>query len=241
MDAVEALIKPGSTRRKKTMSQNVKDFIPRRTSSYVVWLKNFINVADANLAQTGLTAGQLAALNDLFTTLATTWTAQRTALRVAKSATLTKDAAVVDSVISVRALARVVQAHPGATDQLKVQMGLTVHDRSRAPVPVYPPSNLTASLDPQLQIKLIWDRNGNKPGTTYILEMRQGDDGPWGFVAAVTRTRYVDAGRPAGVHIQYRVHAVRANRASLYSEPASVYAPEGQTTSSQPVVDFRRD
>lgn len=210
------------------MTQNLKDYIPRRTSNYVAWLKNFINVADANIAQTGLSVAQIAALNDLHQQLASSWAEQRAALSAARSATLTKDEAVNESMASVRALARVVQAHPGASDQLRVQLGLTVRDRNRSPVAAHPPSDLSAIVGSQQQITLHWDPNSNRPGTIYILEMREGIDGAWSFVAAVTRTKYVDVGRRPGVFIQYRVHAVRANQSSLYSQPASVYAPEGQ-------------
>lgn len=208
---------------------SLRDYIPASDAVLLIWLQNFIDVANANLASTGLTAGQMTALNDLYTAFTTAFGVQQAALVAARNATMTKMQERDAVIAAVRQLAQIVQKHPGATDQLKNQLGLTVPPGP--PVPVVPnvPSGLEGAVGRQGQIFLKWDKNGNKPGTTYILEMRVGLEGPWSFVAAVTRSKYTDVGREPGVFIQYRVHAVRTNKSSLYSDMASVYGPEGQT------------
>lgn len=204
------------------------DYLPSRDSELLIWMENFISVANANLADTGLTALQMTELNDLSTDFTTAYGAQQASIAGARSASISKFEARDLLLALARELAQIVQAHPGATDQLKNELGLTV---PAPPAPVIPtvPGDLVAAVGPQGQIGLRWSRNGNKQGTTFVIEVRLGDDRPWTFVAAVTRASYTDLGRTPGVYIQYRVHAVRTNKQSLYSEPASVYAPEGQS------------
>lgn len=216
------------------MTPTHRDYIPYTVALILQWLQNFISVANANLAQTGLTAGQVTALNDLYTDLSVLCGNAQSARNVAKGLTAMRDQAMAETLAMARELAMIVQKHPGVTDLLKNELQITVPGPTPAP-PVIPdaPVDLVASVGRQAQINLKWNRAGNKPGTSFIIETRLGTEGPWVFVASVTKSKYVDLGRTPGVFIQYRVHAVRAGRSSLYTDAANVYAPEQQTPALQ--------
>lgn len=211
-----------------------RDYVPEREAEFQIWLNNFITVANANLAQTGLTAGQMTELNDLSTDYSVLFGSHLSAWNVAKSLTPPKNAALEAVISKVRELAQIVQKHPGASAQLKTELQITVPGPVPAP-PVIPeaPSSLNATLNSLGYVTLKWDKNGNKPGTSYILEFREGTSGPFQFLASVTKSKYVDTGRAAGVEGQYRVHAVRASGSSGYSPLATIYGPGWQTPSLQ--------
>lgn len=204
-------------------------FPPRRVPDLLSCLETFISVANANLAETGLTAGQVTALNDKHLALSNAWGTLVAARTASLGATDVKDAALADALGDLRELARIVQSHPGASNQLKHDLGLPVHDNQPAPVIPSDPSTLAAVVGENGRIFLTWDRNGNKSGTNFIVQFREGASGPWQFVASTTKSRYVDEGRTPGVYLQYRVYAVRAERQSLPCPWVQVYGPDGDT------------
>lgn len=215
------------------MSEPLGPFPPRKAALVGPFIENFVSVANANLAETGLTAGQMTELNDDLTEYTISWGNLIAARHQSEMATTTNKAAMNTVVTKLRELARIVQAHPGASDELKQNLGLPVRDTHPAPVIPQAPLDLNTAVGRQAQITLKWDRAGNKQGTSFIIEYREGDSGPWEFVASVTKSRYVDLGRVPGVYLQYRVRAVRAGRQSLPSEPANVYAPDNLTVQLQ--------
>lgn len=206
------------------------DYIPRREADLLLWIRTFINVANANIAQTGLESAQIDALDDLASAYSLAFVNRLTSAAAAKSSTLEKVRTRGAAMQVARRLAMIVQKHPGATVQLKTKLRLNAERAPRLPVLPQVPTDLSATVGPQGQISLKWDRAGNKKRTNFVLEVREGTGGPWVFLAAVTRTRYIDYGRKPGEFIQYRVHAVRPTTASLYGDIASVYSPEGQAS-----------
>lgn len=215
------------------MSEPLGPFPPRKIALVGPFIENFVSVANANLAQTGLDAGQVTELNDDLTEFTISWGNLIAARHQSEMATTTTKAAMNTAVTRLRELARIVQAHPGASNELKQNLGLPVQDFHPAPVFPDAPTNLSASLNGLGAVTLRWDKNGNKPGTSYILEFREGTAGPYQFLASVTRAKYVDLGRTPGVEGQYRVHAVRTGRSSGFSLPATIYSPGEQTPSLQ--------
>lgn len=207
------------------MSLFTRDYLPSQVALLLLWLEHFISVANANLAQTGLTAGQVTALNDLYTDLSTALGVQIAAKASAEASTTAKNAAMRAVIAEARTLAQIVQKHPGASEALKNELGLTAPPAPHVPVEPQLPIGLTARLDEVGRVTLTWDRNGNKQGTTFVLETSEGMEDSYTMLAAVTRAKYVDQGRTPGVLRWYRVKAVRAGRESAFSTAVAIYGP----------------
>lgn len=210
------------------MANTEYSYLPANTLLLLAWLQNFIAVANANLALTGLTAGQLTALNDLTTELGNDHGVAASLKTAYRGAVDVKKLKQKETAQLARQLAQIVQRHPGATNQLKIDLRLTAPPAPHVPVEPQVPDNLTTVLNPQGVVVLKWGTGGNKRGTSYILERCLAPDGEWEFVSSQTATRFKDYGRTPGVWISYRVRAQRSGRLSLYSNPASVYQPNGQ-------------
>lgn len=211
------------------MPNSIYDYLPKQLALFLLWLQNFISVANANLAQTGLTADQVNDLNDLATDLSNAFGVANATRNAAKMATVTQRDARRSAAELARQLAQIVQKHPGATEQLKIDLGLTAPPAPHVPVEPQVPTGLSATVDPQGVVHLKWEANGNKRGTTYVLQTREGSSGPWQYVASMTRRSHKDYGREAGVTRQYRVRAERAAGVSMFSAAAIIYNPGGQS------------
>lgn len=206
------------------MSLITKDYLPAIAAMLLLWLERFISVANANLANTGLTAGQVNDLNALYTEFQIAYGNHLATHVVAKGATDTKNQAMAAVAAEARKLAQIVQKHPGATNALKLELGLNAPPAPNVPVEPQLPTLLTATLSEIGWVTLKWDRNGNKQGTTFIIESREGTTGPFTILAAVTRSKFVDKGRTPGVRIEYRVKATRSGRETGYTPTATIYA-----------------
>lgn len=212
------------------MSLITRDYLPAQVALLLLWLEKFISVANANLAQTGLTAGQVTALNDLYTDLSTALGVQIAAKSAAQAATTTKNEAMRAAIAEARTLAQIVQRHPGASEALKVELGLTAPPAPHVPVEPQLPQGLTAKLNEIGWVTLKWQRNGNKNGTTFVIWGREGNTGPFAIMGTTTRSTFVDQGRTAGVQYQYCVQAVRSGRESGLTPAVSIYTPGEEAT-----------
>lgn len=208
------------------MSKRSRDNIPIREAARLPWMRNFVSVATANPANTGLTPAQMTALQNAYDAFSGAFARQRAAKAAAQAATVAKNEAMEAAEALFRQLAQVVQHHPEASNALRIEMGLNVPGTFDAPFEPQAPTSLTASLDAVGRVTLKWDRNGNRPNTTFILEWREGSSGPFNFLTAQTGTKFIDVHRAPGVTVDYRVHATRRGMKSAYSSPATIY-PQG--------------
>lgn len=213
------------------MAEKSKDNIPIREADRLPWMLRFVTVAGSNLAQTGLTPEQMTALQNTYDDFAGAFARQRAAIAAAQAATAAKNEAMEAAESLFRQLAQVVQHHPEASVALRIELGLNVPGSLDTPFEPQTPSSLNASLDSIGRVTLKWDRNGNRPNTTFIVEWREGTSGPFKFLATLTGTKYVDVGRAPGVTVQYRVRADRRGMKSGYSPTATIYSQGWQTPS----------
>ena len=117
------------------------DYIPTSDAEFLAWSTNFFTVLNANLATVGLTAADVTPHTTAQTAFATAVTDQ-----VAKQAALDGSVATKKTRRSayatpLRPLVKRIQAHPGMTDALRAQLGITVPTRTkrrRSPGPELP-------------------------------------------------------------------------------------------------------
>lgn len=122
------------------MSRSV---IPKNDYVYDAWVANFITHLSGNLAQVGLVAADMDALDTAygeFNTSYQSFVAAHLAARSSTSQKLTKRAAT-DAVL--RPLIRRINNHPGMTDALRSLLGLTPQHVLDTPVPI---TELTPSV-----------------------------------------------------------------------------------------------
>ena len=114
------------------------DYLPTREADLVTWANNWQLKISAAPTDYGLTALQATA----FTTLHGVWNSSyatandpgtRSPANIAAKNTAKE--AMVDGPGGIRALAKLVQAHPGITAQQLTELGLTVRDAKPTPVP----------------------------------------------------------------------------------------------------------
>jgi hypothetical protein len=76
--------------------------------------------------------------------------------------------------------------------------------------------------------ELRWNRTGNAPTTIFFVENRLAGSTTWGFVAAITGTRFNHMGQTPGQEQYYRVTSIRAGVNSAPTPQVGVYIPEGE-------------
>lgn len=109
------------------------------------------------------------------------------------------------------------------TESLKELLGLSVKSSNGGFSGVTVPMDLLVNGTSDGINHLKWSRNGNRQGTTFIIEVRIGDSNNWIIIDAVTNTKYDHKNQTPGVRIQYRVRAKRGDIESIASNIAIVY------------------
>jgi hypothetical protein len=85
------------------------------------------------------------------------------------------------------------------------------------------PLNLRLSVDSTGEVSLAWDRNGNKYGTIFNIEIANSATGNYTTYDMTTKAKIKYQGTP-GVPIWFRVNAKRNGFSSGYSLPISLWA-----------------
>ena len=106
-----------------------KDYVPTTDTELQAWLGNFVTVLNANLATVGLVA-DTTPLMTAQTNFNTSLTAQVTAEAAFRQAVATKKTRRTTLEQTLRPLVRRIVNHPGMTDGLRAQLGVTVLDHS---------------------------------------------------------------------------------------------------------------
>lgn len=206
------------------------DYMPAPERELVTWVNNFLAVAGDNAAALGLSAADLADLapkRDAFSDDINEAAAARARF---ESAVTVKETSRQEMQGDVRALVRRIQAHPGVSDALKRQLGVSVPSPVRNHTPPVPPADVQVMPAPNGVNSLKWSKAGNKSTTQYIVlakSLTRGAgadaDAGWEMVGQTTRSRFQHGGNTPGVPMAYKVLAARANQASLPSLPVTVY------------------
>jgi len=126
-----------------------------------------------------------------------------------------------------RNLATFIQGNPAATNEIKQEFGLPIHDTTPSVVVPVQCTDLTAQGLQSGTNVLDWKSGGNKPGTIYVIEKKFKDDPAYSYVDVSTATKYNHKGQTPGVFMLYRVIAKRGDLLSEPSDEAAVYGAEG--------------
>ncbi len=200
------------------------NYFPSKDADFIAWLANFLTVANANLAALGLIAGDLTPISTLQPTYSTNLNDVEAKKAALASAVDTKDATKDAIIQKLRIVVNKIQANPAVTPALKLQLGISPRDGSHYPVSPVPPNELVAELLPDGSIELDWSRNGNAPGTQFVIEYSIPPNLQWILLNVVTKTSFVHSGHPVGLPIQYIVKARRGDETSGPSNIAVVNA-----------------
>jgi hypothetical protein len=200
------------------------NYLPTKETELAVWLSNFVTVANANLVALGLVAADLTPVS----TLQPTFTANINDVEAKKAALAsaidTKDATKELVIQKVRVVVNRIQANPAVTVALKSQLGISTKDGGSVPQHPLAPNQLVAELLPDGSIELDWNRNGNGPGTQFVIEYRALPSANWQLLNVITKTSYIHSGLAIGAGIEYRIKARKGNETSVPCNTAVIHA-----------------
>ncbi|MBL8065518.1 MAG: hypothetical protein JNM34_06630 [Chthonomonadaceae bacterium] len=208
--------------RRKRKRTEIADYNKLPDAQLSDWLANFATVAAANAAALGLTPTQVTSINTANTAFSGTMAAKIAAENAAKVATLNKNDQRLSSLVVIRTFANQFQANPSIPDSLIQALGLNLRTDDPTPRDVFQPLGLVAMGCDQLN-SLKWDKNGNFPGTIYMIEWQQ-PGGAWEILTATTSAKFEHEGTTAGEQVSYRVYAQRGNKKSLPSNVSTVFS-----------------
>ena len=177
------------------------DFIPARDSDLVTWSTNFDTRITAAPTTFGLTAAQATAYDALHDAFVAAYNAAANDGSNSTSAIITKNDARVSLVANARLLAAIVQAHPGTTNTMRSDLGLTVRDA--APTPVPPPADapsivVVSTSGNTVRVRIIDPANPTRRGKpagvdgialfSFVGAAAPTDEAAWKFEGNTTQT-----------------------------------------------------
>ncbi len=200
-----------------------EDYIDPNDAVFIAWSANFFTVLNANLAAVGLIAGDVTPVFTARDSFSLAYTDQVAKEAAATAAVALKRTRRITYVPQLRALVKRIQAHPGMTDSLRGQLGITVPKRTRtrrgvgAEVP-----GVVLEPKPGQVIVHFGDNPGNeqtngKPawaaGCNIYRKVGQDKLAEWELIAFDTASPYVDTIKGAARDVSYKA-AYRGIRAS---------------------------
>lgn len=204
---------------------------PAKETELPIWSATFVANLGTHKTQLGLTDSDIANISTLLTAFNTALSNLDDAKKAQNTATQTKKAAQKSLVAAERALIRRVQAAPGATTAIRTALGINQRTGQKTKTPPTIPTEVTATAFADGTNVIKWNRNANKPATTFVIEMMKADDTDWSFVDTTTKTKFAHENQMPGVTVSYRVTATRADMTSTPSATVGVYVPSAQRAS----------
>jgi hypothetical protein len=186
------------------------------------WATNFEQVVGASPGDYGVTAAVITDLGTSNTGLGTKMT-ERVSIEEARKAVIVAQKESRNDLESrCSYLNTTIKADPDVSDTAKVAAGI---DLPKPPTHTPPeaPAELTVKGYENGTNVLKWKRAGNKPGTQFIVEYREGAETEFEFLCTTTRITCEHKGATPGMQCVYRVKAQRAGEESPYSNTAVVY------------------
>ena len=192
-----------------------KDFVPTREAELDEFVHNFDTRITASPTTVGLTAADATAFHALVLAWDAAFSVTKNRGTRSQSAVIVKDEKKVLMVRKLRALARVVQAYPGTTNEDRSLLRLTVPaERQAQPVPAFAPKLDVVRVDRNLvRVNLRDAQNLSRLRPDFAraanvfsyvgAEPPAGADG-WFFQGGTTRTRFdvvFDASLPMGTTV----------------------------------------
>ena len=199
-------------------------YYPSKDAELVVWLGNFITVANANLATLGIVATDVDPIKALQPIYSTNLNDVETKKAALSASVETKDATKDSIIQKVRLLVNKIQANPAVTPSLKAQLGISTRTGSTNPQHPVAPTDLVAELQSDGSVNLTWNRNGNAPRIQFVIESIVGTGTDWVLLDVVTRTNYTHLGVSPGEQVKYCIKARKGTETSGSSNLAIVNA-----------------
>lgn len=203
-----------------------QDFIPSDDGNLVNWYSNFAQQCDSYSTILGLTAAEVTAIENNASSFDTAWKTSGAAKQAAKEAVAQKDTVRRNVVSAARALAREFKTNPAVTPAIQAALGITT---TTPPIAVTPVTDVIGVGQSNGVNQLSWNRNGNRSGTTFVVEYRIGNAGDWNFAGVTTRSKFSHTGQTPGQEVWYRIISSRAGVNSVPSDPEAVYGGSGST------------
>ncbi len=200
------------------------NYLPAKEAELTLWLTNFLTAANANLAALGLVAADLTAITTQQATFTSNLNDIETKKAALASAIDTKDASKESLLQKVRVIVNKIQANPAVTVAMKAQLGISTKEGGQHPQSPIPPTELMATLVPDTGIELDWSRNGNGPGTLFVIEYRLLPSAAWQLLDIITKTSYLHSGIAIGAGIEYHIKARKGNQTSGPCNIAVIHA-----------------
>lgn len=185
-----------------------------------MWLTNFKAVALANDEVLELNADEVLALNSGTTGYSTSLTALEAAKKAQNSATTEKNASKAEITALVRSLSRKFKGNANVSETLLRALGI-LSTSTAGPVVTVTGVDVQACDDGVNTVK--FDRNGNSPATTFIIEFKTPSGSDWLFGDAITKTTWNHEGQTPGQQVWYRITSARAGQRSAPSVPVAAY------------------
>lgn len=200
-----------------------KKIYPANDAEFAVWLANLLNKAKINKTILRLTNEQLDALETKLDSFNA-----NLALKQQKKEESTAQTTIVgnerkDLNKEVGLLNNGFKGIDGLPPNILEELGLSVNEASFGTSQPSAPLDLVVMGTSDGINSLKWNRNGNRQGTTFLIEARLGDSENWTIIDAVTGSTYKHKNQKPGVKAQYRVKAKRGELESGYTNTAVVY------------------
>ncbi|HEX8367191.1 MAG TPA: hypothetical protein VF604_01370 [Pyrinomonadaceae bacterium] len=202
------------------------NYYPSGNAEFLIWLENFITVADANKAAFGFTAADIAelqAFRDELTQKVNDKTAKQEAAKASVTA-MNQTRRAVNEKIGVHN--KVLKTNKTLDASLLESLGLTVNGANSTPIVPVAPTDLFVEGRSNGINYLRFKRSGNKAAVNFIIEAKIGAATQFIFVTVTKKTRFEHKNQTPGVRVVYRVKAMHGDSESTYSNDAIVYNNE---------------
>ncbi len=192
-------------------------------ADFSVWLENFENVIDENLAALNLTAANLTEMQTLKEEMKNALAERQSVeeMKRAKIAVLREKRRA--ALKKVAYYNKILPANEAISIELIGRLGLNITVSNTATVEPSQPVGLVAESFANGINELSWKKNGNRAGTFYIIEARLETEPKFVYVGSTSKTKFEHKNQRPGVRMFYRVKALRHDEESTYSNEAVVY------------------
>jgi len=210
------------------------DFLPRNDEAFRNWMENFLEVLGQHLADFGLVADDLTAIQNVEMAFSNALNLHLEKRQAAKAATAGKNELRRLLEGYIRPVVRRVNNHPSMSNELRVELGLSPREAAEAPTPIealVPLVYLTATNG---QVAVHWGPNpmnehlnGKPEGVKHgiIYRKREGDAG-YSIVGIATSSPYYDpiVGPATDYTYVVRYRGAKQTDLSPQSEAATIAA-----------------
>jgi hypothetical protein len=206
---------------------SIYDYVPTEEGKLVAWLESYYEQCVANQEELGLSEKSLLDLLAEIEEFKSGYGAIEIIKAQLRAAVTGKNNAKIAVVDRVRALTRGFKADENVTPATLSGLGVLKESTGSALRPI---KNLTVQgKDDGVNI-LKWNRNGNAPGTIFLIEFRASASEPWQYAEPTTKTKFSHQKQIPGRKLFYRVSAFRGGVTSNTSAPVVVYGDTENTS-----------